>query len=194
MKPVHLVFDDDLRPICSTFAGRHGGPTRLAGFIVLALAVAWFLASIVQLAQTRQELAATESELQALGRRQPVAAAPKPALRTEQRRAWNQVVRQLNTPWGGLLAALEATTPDDVALVSIEPDARQGSVRIQAEAKALEVLLAYAQALKAVALFADVVPLKHETNEQDPNRPVRLTLNLQLRPPKAVATVAGDTR
>ncbi|HEY8357539.1 MAG TPA: hypothetical protein VIL30_08780 [Ramlibacter sp.] len=194
MKPVQLVFEDDSRAWPVALRGRQVRPMKLAGVALLVIAAAWLLASLLQLAQTRQELAATEAELQALGRRQPVAVTPKPALRPEQRRAWNQVVRQLNTPWGGLLAVLEATTPDDVALVSIEPDARQGSVRIQAEARTLEVLLAYAQSLKGAGLFADVVPVKYETNEQDPNRPARLMLNLQLRSHQALATAPGEVR
>ena len=99
------------------------------------------------------------------------------------------MARQLNTPWSALLDALEASLPDDVALVAIEPDAGQGSVRLQVEAKALDTLLAYARELRSIPLFADVNLVKHETNEQDGNRPMRLSLNIRLRasqgsPPK----------
>lgn len=129
------------------------------------------------------QLAHTRLELQAAQRRN---ATPRP--RTEakpapaDRQGWNRIARQLNTPWPALLDALESGTPDHVALVSIEPDARQSSVRIQAEAKQLDALLEYAQQLAAAPLFQHVSLAKHETNEQDSNKPVRLTIDARVAP------------
>jgi Tfp pilus assembly protein PilN len=195
MKPVRLRFDTGHAGVRASLLGREGGGARYAAVSLVMLAVAGLFATGWQMAATRQELAVAQTELQALGRRQPAPAAPsRPVLPPEERRAWNQVVRQLNTPWSSLLAALESVTPEDVALVSIEPDARQASVRVQAEAKSLDALLVYAQALKGAEPFADVAPVKHETNEQDPNRPVRLTLNLRLRESRALDAPGGDAR
>lgn len=195
MKPVRLRFETSPPGLRASLLGREGGTAGYAALSVLGLAIAALIATGWQMAATRQESAVAQAELQALGRRQPAPAAqPKPLLSLEERRAWNQVVRQLNTPWASLLAALEAVTPEDVALVSIEPDARQASVRLQAEAKSLDALLAYAQALKGAEPFAEVTPVKHETNEQDPNRPVRLTMNLRLRDSRTLETPRGDAR
>jgi hypothetical protein len=65
--------------------------------------------------------------------------------------------------------------------VAIEPDPQHGSIRLQVEAKTLDTLLGYAQALKATAPFQEVVLLKHETNEQDATRPVRLSVDARLK-------------
>lgn len=183
MKPLQLHFDSTDRAAWPWFAGRRGGAAGITGVLALSCALGALGVVLWELAQVRQDLLAVEDELQALGHRRPQPVEPRPVLTIQQRAAWNQLVAQLNTPWATLLGGLEAATRDDVALVSIEPDARQGTVRLQAEARTLEALLAYAQSLGTVEPFAGVVPLRHETNEQDPNRPVRLTLRLRLRQP-----------
>ena len=106
-------------------------------------------------------------------------------LTVQQTRDWNQIARQLDTPWPAILDALESSTPETVALVAIEPDPLHGSVRLQVEAKTLDALLGYAQSLKTTAPFQEVVLLKHETNEQDATRPMRLSLDARLEPRNA---------
>lgn len=105
-----------------------------------------------------------------------------PALTLQQSRDWNQIVRQLNTPWAVILDTLEQNAPDNVALVAIEPDPRTATVRLQVEAKTLDSLLHYAGSLKGAGPFREVVLHKHETNDQDANRPVRLSFDVQLKP------------
>lgn len=91
------------------------------------------------------------------------------------------MTRHLNTPWPAVLDALETTTPESVALVTIEPDPQHGVVRLQAEAKTLDSLLQYAQLLTAAEPFNEVTLLKHETNERDATRPVRLSMAARLQ-------------
>lgn len=185
MKPVRLHFARQDTSHASP-AGHVPRAARLAiTMLVMALgalgAVTW------ESWQTEAKLTAARQALQAEQRPKPSPiAAPASALTTltsAQRTAWAQIARQLNTPWSALLDALEASLPDDVALVAIEPDASQGSVRLQVEAKSLDPLLAYAGQLRLIPLFDDVNLVKHETNEQDSNRPLRLSLNIRLRAP-----------
>jgi|GEM_PF-4449972 len=105
------------------------------------------------------------------------------SLSAVQTQAWNQLVRQLNTPWSTVLDALETATPDDVAVVFIEPDSRQSHLLLQAEARTLDALLAYSRSLKASPVFSEVRLIKHETQEQDLNRPLRLSMELHLKEP-----------
>jgi Tfp pilus assembly protein PilN len=98
----------------------------------------------------------------------------------EQRRQINSVIRQLNTPWDQLFDQLESSTPRDVSLISIEPDAKRGSVRLQAEARALDTLLTYAARLQNQGVLGSLTYSKHETNEQDPNKPIRLSVEYSL--------------
>jgi Tfp pilus assembly protein PilN len=186
MSPAQIHFERGPRWL-RRLAGVSPGPLHwlgvvaLAGALLFLLATAWALQAIgSQLQQDRQALAALEAQ------RQPLGAGAKPTSQrkdvdAERRRAWNQLAAQLNTPWSQLLDTLEGATPDGVALVSIEPDGRQGSVRLQAEARSLETLLAYAGSLRQAPLVREVRLLRHETNEQDATRPLRLTLDLQVR-------------
>lgn len=106
----------------------------------------------------------------------PVQLRPK-----EQLAEYNRVTRNLNTPWATIFALLERRVPRDVALISIEPDAARRIVRLQAEARTLDDLIQCAESLRSDETVARVLPLQHETNEQDPSRPVRLTLELMMQ-------------
>jgi Tfp pilus assembly protein PilN len=101
----------------------------------------------------------------------------------EQRGQVNGVIRQLNTPWHDLFKQLESSTPKDVALISVEPDARRGSLRLQAEAKTLDSLLVYADRLQNQGVLGQLTYSKHETNDQDPNQPIRLSVEYTLQAP-----------
>jgi septal ring factor EnvC (AmiA/AmiB activator) len=112
----------------------------------------------------------------------------------DQRRGLNTVIRQLNTPWQDLFDQLEKTTPTDIALISIEPDAKRATIRLVAEAKRLETLLTYTSDLQQQGVFSSLTYSKHETNDQDSNKPVRLTFELDLRMPQRLSTKAEVAR
>jgi hypothetical protein len=190
MKPVCLQFEAPSATLRQQLLGHFSGRSAALAILVLmasltlGAAVAWQAGEAQnELAQARASLVAIQSQ-----KRQEIdraANSAKPQLTEQQHEAWIQVARQLNTPWAALLDALETGTPDDVALVSIEPDARVGSVRLHVEAKTLDTLLAYAKDLGTLPLFESVSLVKHETNEQDSNKPVRLRLDLRLHAPPA---------
>jgi hypothetical protein len=196
--PVHLRFDPPAPALKRQLLG-HGRDRSVAAIaLVLAIAsLAWGAALAWQLLTADEELALTRASIAALQRQKgqrtdQAAASARPQLTMQQRQAWGQLARQLNTPWAGLLDALEAGTPDNVALVSIEPDARVGSVRLQVEAKTLDTLLVYTKELGALPLVESVSLIKHETNEQDSNRPVRLNLDLRLKQPRVQRPGNGE--
>lgn len=117
---------------------------------------------------------------------------PAVALTEEQRRSLNTVIRQLNTPWQDLFDQIERQTPKDVALISIEPDARRASIRLQAEAKTLEALLAYAASLQQRGVLGRLTYSKHETNDQDSNKPIRLSVEYEIRLPARLASMITE--
>ncbi len=88
----------------------------------------------------------------------------------------NEIILELNLPWKELFGAFEAVKKGDIAVLSIEPDAKKGLVRIGGEAKSLESLPAYIAYLQKVPLFREVVLLHHQIQEQDPQKPVRFML------------------
>ena len=96
----------------------------------------------------------------------------------------NAVILELNLPWKELFEAFESAHNVDVAVLTIEPDAQKGQVRISGEAKSLESLPAYLAYLQKVTLFRDVVLLNHQVQEQDPQRPVRFMLQATWGTPR----------
>jgi hypothetical protein len=184
MKPVRLEFVLSGGAWHRWLTGHRGQGTHafVLGLLLLSLSALGFVGW--QSWETRRQLAATQDALQAAqtakGQRRPLGVDVKPTLAPAQRTAWNRIARQLNTPWSALLDALESGTPENIALVSIEPDAAQGTVRVQAEGKTLDSLLAYAGALKAIDRFESVALIKHETNDQDSTRPLRLSLDIRF--------------
>jgi Tfp pilus assembly protein PilN len=115
----------------------------------------------------------------------PAAAASAPALSIgePQAAAVNAAVLQLNLPWRALHDAIAAATPANIALLALEPDPRRRSMKITAEAKNSDDMIAYVEKLKQQELFGAVALLRHEINELDPNRPIRFQLDAQWNAP-----------
>lgn len=105
------------------------------------------------------------------------AALPPVAIGAAQAGAVNGAILQLNLPWPSLRDAVGAATPAGVALLGLEPDARRRSLKITAETRDAETMIAYVEQLKRQQLFGDAVLLRHEINELDPNRPVRFEID-----------------
>jgi Tfp pilus assembly protein PilN len=95
--------------------------------------------------------------------------------------AVNAAVMQLNLPWRGLHDAVQAATPAGIALLALEPDAKKQRLRITAEAGNSEDMFAYVESLRRVDWFGSVALLRHETDEQDPNRPLRFQVDAQWK-------------
>ncbi|MBD5801740.1 hypothetical protein AZOA_11640 [Azoarcus sp. Aa7] len=81
-----------------------------------------------------------------------------------------------NRPWQDLFATLEALASDDVALLSLTPDARKHQLRVTAEARDLGAMLAYHRKLEDTPALRDVSLVNHEFAEQVQGRPVRFSL------------------
>ncbi|MES2152925.1 MAG: PilN domain-containing protein [Pseudomonadota bacterium] len=110
------------------------------------------------------------------------ASAPAPQISEAQASVVNAAVLQLNLPWRALRDAIGAATPAEVALLALEPDARKHSIKITAEAKTSDAMIAYIEQLKQQELFVAVTLVRHEINDQDPNKPIRFQLEAQWTP------------
>jgi hypothetical protein len=112
-----------------------------------------------------------------------VQAVPPVQIGEPQAAAVNAAVLQLNLPWRALHDAIGAATPNNIALLALEPDPRRRSMKITAEAKDSDDMIAYVERLKQQELFGAVALLRHEINELDPNRPIRFQLDAQWSAP-----------
>lgn len=80
----------------------------------------------------------------------------------------NGIIDRRAFSWTDLLAQLEATLPDDVRVVSVEPrlDKDRFKVGIVAEARRAEDVAAFIDALENTRLFRNVVPTEQRADEQ----------------------------
>lgn len=155
--------------------------TRTGTWFLAALAVAACVACavvgqrlVVQQRADSAELAAAFTRAKA-----PVlvaVTAPPPKISEQQAAAVNAAIMQLNLPWRALHDAIGAATPPNIALLALEPDPRKSSMKITAEAKTSDEMITYVESLKKQDLFVEVLLLRHEVSEQDPNRPIRFQI------------------
>ena len=95
------------------------------------------------------------------------------AITEAQANAVNAAIAQLNLPWNTVFDAVEAATPQTIALLSLEPDARRNVVKGIAEAKDSENMVLYIEQLKKQVFFSNVFITMHDINQLDPNKPMR---------------------
>lgn len=116
-----------------------------------------------------------------LRRATSVEAPRRPPIPDPQVDAVNQAVGQLNLPWRDLFDAIDTSTPANIALLSITPDARKQLVRGVAEAASSAAMLDYIRTLKRHPFFSEAVLTRHEVNDKDPNRPIRFQFDVIWR-------------
>ena len=109
--------------------------------------------------------------------------APHIPISEQQASAVNAAVMQLNLPWRALRDAIGAATPASIAMLALEPDARRRTIKITAEAKTSDAMIAYIESLKEQELFTTVLLTRHEINELDANKPIRFQLEAEWSAP-----------
>ena len=163
---------------------RTGGGTWLLAVLALLLCAAAGVLGYRLMVQQRQDAA----QLSAIRARAKTPAlvtvvVPKTPISEQQAGAVNRAVLQLNLPWRALHDAIAEATPPEVAMLALEPDARRRSIKITAETKTSDAMIAYIESLKEQELFTSVVLTRHEINELDPNKPIRFVLDAEWSAP-----------
>ena len=160
------------------FAGSrsHGGPLGIALAVVGALCLGGVLIQQHALQAQRNGLELRrEALLGAAHRAQSVESiaglSAQPAEKT---------VRELGTPWSQLLVELENASGDttgNVAVLAIEPDHTKHRVRVTAEARTLELAIAYVQRLRKTEVLHYPMLDNHELRADDKDHPVRFQIS-----------------
>lgn len=158
-------------------------PPRFAGVLVPTACLCFVLvAQVLKYQEEREQLAALQAAIAARShsaRPLPVAAQPKFTVSEAQAQAVNDAVMQLNLPWRDLVEAVRSATPANVALLALEPDAKRRTLRITAEARNSDDMLAYVAKMEEQGWFGAVALVRHEVAEQEPNRPLRFQISAQ---------------
>lgn len=144
----------------------------LAGCLVLATSGARFWQ-----ASTAHDLASSEY---ARATRKPVtkkhAAVPLSAAVLQAEKQNQAVLDKLTVPWQSLLAIVESYPAHDVALIGIDQNPGQRQIRITAEAKDAQAMLAYLNFLQHTALLHEALLSEHEIEAHAPGTPVRFQI------------------
>lgn len=112
--------------------------------------------------------------------RRPMRVIPRERLEEETRSA-EAVVRQLTLPWASLVATIEESATQNVAILQLQPDAQQRLLRLTAEARDQEAMLDYLRRLVAAPALADVHVVSHQVQSEDPRRPIQFAVQASLR-------------
>ena len=177
------------------FAPARSWAARPFMWIALALALGWCGYEAWRYRELVAAHQALQSDLSAAHSRIGEMAGRTAAKSQVSARDWNQAVRtaaQLNAPWGRLLEEVQLSVGDKVALLSMEADVATASLRLQAEAKDMDALVAFAGRLRAVAGFEDVALESHQVSLQDPLLPVRFSVALRVNPALIDAPIAFE--
>ena len=157
-------------PLRIDFADRAHGAWRWGVFALGLVACLWIFA----------RSAAPVPQLGTPGR--PLRpASPQPAQVSLQAQPMQQVQRRIDMPWGAFLAAIDASSTDDVVLLACLPDPVRGTARLEAEAATPEAMLAFIEALGRQAVFSDAWLVEHEVRVDAPMRPLHFSVALRWR-------------
>lgn len=91
------------------------------------------------------------------------------------------VVRQLALPWAAMIHAVEGAASTDVAVLQMEPDARERRLRLTAEARNEEAMLEYLRRLGGEKGLSDTHLASHQVVTEDPRRPIQFTVLAKFR-------------
>jgi len=169
-----------VRPLVLDFEAR-GGELR-AGRWVLALGVTLALACVARWWEVEDERSGWTlkvNDLQRLTQRKFNRIDERPAdakvLGLEIQRA-NAILGQMTVPWDDLFRDLESAAGDEVALLSVQPDAASRQVRIGGEAKHAAAMFAYIARLEEHPSLARVFLFTHELKPAGGQLPVAFML------------------
>ena len=156
-------------------------PALLAGAVLglllcVSAAVAGYQLMLARQVHDAQLLQARERQVKLSGN---AVTLPRTLIAPAQAAAVNGAILQLNLPWRDLQDAVAAATPGTVALLTLEPDPRKHALKLTAEAKNSDDMIAYIEKLKQQDFFSAVLLTRHEINLQDANLPIRFQLEVQ---------------
>lgn len=168
------------------FASRRGNPVP-AGVLLLVVAGMLLAVSAERLWRAQQSNERARDVLETAVRRENVkaprlAVSPTPQAKQAERQS-RAVLRELTVPWQALLAIVEDYPGKDVALIGIDQNPVQNQIRITAEAKDLDGMVAYLKYLQDSALLGQAVLSAHLIENNVPGTPVRFQIAATWRTP-----------
>lgn len=170
-----------MRALQLDYRSRHGlrhffGFMLLALGLGLALMMASYFSSLrQQSSQVQSMLDDIDSRIHAKSKLNDSSTMPPQKL-DEVMKFSNRTIRQLNLPWSVLFSQLEKAKTEGVALLSVEPNTNSTAIKVVGEAKTYETMLKYVRNLSAQGVLQGVYLMDHKMDEQNPDKPIRFSL------------------
>jgi hypothetical protein len=96
-------------------------------------------------------------------------------------KAAEAVARQLALPWSAMVRAVEAAAIPEIAVLQLQPEARDRQLRLTAEAKTEAAMLDYLRHLAGTQALSEVRLATHQVMIEDPQRPIQFTVLARLK-------------
>ncbi len=87
-----------------------------------------------------------------------------------------EIISWLNLPWEPVFDSLELAASKEVALLSLQPNVASRAIRISGEAKNLQGLVEYVEALEREPVFKNVHLVNYRIRQDHPQRPVNFLI------------------
>jgi hypothetical protein len=169
MRPLDL---DHLRP-----AGR----APWVRYALAAAALAFGADQVVYYRSLGNAVAAMETTLASAKLIPARPASPLRTVGTEEAALARDTIGRLAAPWERLFGALESAHTEQIALLSIEPDAEARTVTISGEAKDYLAALSYLAGLAEQPALRRVHLVRHENQRSGGPRPLAFTISAAWR-------------
>ena len=88
----------------------------------------------------------------------------------------NVIVDQINLPWEALFDSIEHIITEDVALLALQPNVTNRTLRISGEARNIPVLLDFIEAMEREVIFEKAHLVNYKIRQDNPHRPVDFLL------------------
>ena len=88
----------------------------------------------------------------------------------------NEILRKINLPWEKLFDSLEYAVSKEIALLSVQPNVANRTLRINGEARNLGALTDFVEAIEREEVFENAHLLNYKVKQENPYRPIAFSL------------------
>lgn len=165
-----------------------GQNVRVIDISLLLIGLIVLLAAFYQFKRISEESSYWSVRVEKLEKEQPRAITAAPRTRAAPRsrdtgqeiskdlEKANAILQQINLPWESLFDSIEHITTEDIALLSLQPDVTNRTLRIRGEARNMAVLLDFIEAMEREIIFEKAHLVNYKIKQDSPYRPIDFLL------------------
>ena len=164
-----------------------GQQVRSIDIALLIIGLIVLLAVFYQFRQITEESSFWDVRVERLEKQQPKTTTTTRTRATSRTREFSQeigkelqkanaIMDQINLPWEPLFDSIEHIITEDVALLALQPNVTNRTLRISGEARNMAVLLDFIEAMEREVIFEKAHLVNYKIRQDNPHRPVDFLL------------------